>query len=94
MSTTMATPSLTAAVSTAIERLRRQSPVRRVTMANDLQRQLTEAQMAVTQEKTAAVRELRSQGYKLQDIANMLDVSVGRVKQIEEGGRSAKGGGS
>jgi DNA-directed RNA polymerase specialized sigma24 family protein len=86
----MATPNLTTAVSTVLERLHRQTPVRRVAMANDVQRQLSEAQMAVTREKTAAVRELRGQGYKLKDIAEMLDVSIARVKQIEEGGRAAE----
>lgn len=85
----MSSPNVAKALANLMAQLRRQTPQRRVAMANDLHQQLTNMQSEVAAEKRRAVRELRETGLTLGEVAAVLGVSISRVKQMEEG-RSSK----
>lgn len=78
-------PNVSKAMEPIMARLERQTPPRRVMMAHDLYQQLLNAQAEVAAARRSAVREMRTQGHTLADIARQVGLTTSRVKQIEAG---------
>jgi len=78
-------PNVAKAMEPILARLAKQPPPRRVVMAHDLYQQLLDIQGIVASHRRSAVREMRSQGHTLTDIANQVGLTPSRVKQIESG---------
>lgn len=57
----------------------------RASAAEAINQALLDAQHQVANVRRSAVRELRSQGYTLKEIATELGLTIGRVNQIEQG---------
>lgn len=90
MATMPPRPNLVSACAPTVDRLRRQTAVKRIKMAYDLTNQITEIQSEISAVRRGAVRELRAEGWTLQAIADQAGVSVSRVKQIEQGYQSGR----
>lgn len=90
MTTMSATPNLTAAVEPTLARLRRQPASLRARTAHAIYQQLVDIQATVVAIRRASVRELRESGLTLAEVAEVLGVSISRIKQMEEGPRKVK----
>lgn len=73
------------AVAPIMQQLHKAPAEQRFHTANDINDQLVKLQVKIAAEKRRAIRELRGQGKTLQHIAELLGVSVTRVKQLEHG---------
>ena len=77
-------PNLLTAARPILERLQREPPIKRIRMAFTLMEQLTQLMAEMATVRRGAVRELRKDNWTLAAIAEGADISVTRVKQIEE----------
>ena len=78
-------PNIRNAMRKILDRLARQTPDKRIGMANQLTTQLQAVQTEIARYRTSGVRELRAQGRTLSSIAKEQGVSISRIKQIEQG---------
>lgn len=83
----MATPdiALQKAVQPSLGRFSRLSPLDQVTLANQMNDVLLQAQASVAASRRGAIRTLRSSGYTLGQIAELTGMSPQRVHQLEIG---------
>ena len=76
-------------INTALEevhaRFNRLPASERLCEANTLIEQLREASAAIAESRRAAVRSLRSDGYTLREIAEMIGTTTQRIHQLEAG---------
>ena len=76
-------------INTALEevhaRFNRLPASERLTEANTLIEQLRDATAAIGESRRAAVRSLRSDGYTLKEIAEMIGTTTQRIHQLEAG---------
>ena len=79
------TERLVRAVQPAIRYLDRLDPLAQLTEGKETMSALLDVSAQVAARRRAAVRELRMQGWKLQEIANELGVSRQQVSNIERG---------
>lgn len=66
-------------------RLARLDPFDLLTIANDANEQLLEAQADIAALRRGAVRQLRAEGWTLQQIGDQLGLKPQRIHQIESG---------
>lgn len=69
-----------------IRRLEKLPPEQRGLECESFQKQLTHLQGQVARARCSAVRQLRAQGKTLAEVAEMYNISITRVKQIESNG--------
>ncbi len=71
--------------------LQRQDTVQAILTAEEINRELLDAQAAVAATRRSAIRELRTQGFTLKEIGNLVGLSHQRIYQLETGyGRKEK----
>lgn len=68
-----------------LRRLGERDPVELINLSNDCNAALLEAQHTIASLRRGAVRQLRSEGFTLREIAEQTDMTVARVHQIESG---------
>ena len=73
------------ALETVHERCDRLPAVERLTEAEELIEELRVASARLGANRRSAVREMRADGYKLREIADILGVTTARIYQIEIG---------
>lgn len=76
---------LVAAVQPILNRLNRLPPEQRARQAHEMWAQVLVIQAALATSRRSGVREMRAAGLTLADIAELLGVSVTRIKQVEQG---------
>jgi hypothetical protein len=77
--------SITDACKPVLARVRRQPAATRLRTASDMIDEMTELMAAVARIRRGAVRELRRKGWTLAAVADLIEVTVPRVKQIQDG---------
>lgn len=91
MSAIPTTADLTKAISPVLARVARLEPYERIKVSQEINDALLAAQASLAAHRRAAVRQLRSDGWTLREIAEELGMTVQRVHQIEIGmGRKEK----
>lgn len=71
--------------------LQRQDAVQAIIIAEEINRELFEAQAAVAAARRSAIRDLRTQGFTLKEIGDAVGLSNQRIYQLETGyGRKEK----
>lgn len=71
--------------------LQRQDAVQAIIIAEEINRELLDAQAAVAAARRSAIRDLRTQGFTLREIGDAVGLSNQRIYQLETGyGRKEK----
>ena len=73
------------ALDSTLQRFQALSPSERLTTSNLLMDELKAVTSQLASSRRAAVREMRSDGYTLKEIAEIADTTVQRIHQIESG---------
>jgi DNA-directed RNA polymerase specialized sigma24 family protein len=73
------------ALDSTLQRFQALPPSERLTTSNLLMEELKVVTSQLASSRRAAVREMRSEGYTLKEIAEIADTTIQRIHQIESG---------